>query len=187
MTKLEQVYKKICGDEKIKNIIMSQVYEYHLRDDFYQEMILKILEFKNTDLLIEFYDKDILERFIVKLCRYSLLKTKIEDNGVRRGGGDFYIKYILDKKTNLDYVEVTDTIDLEKEYDVKVFNEKIDTIMKSIYSKDLDKHYHNLLFSLYRNGFSYSEISEQTGINYHSIRYSIQKTLGIIKKKMNRS
>ncbi|CAB4158168.1 hypothetical protein UFOVP695_38 [uncultured Caudovirales phage] len=186
MTKLEQVYDKICGDNKIKNMIKNQVFQIHLREDFYQEIILKLLEFENKDLLIDFYEKGILERFIIKMCKYSLASTKIEDNGVRRGGGDFYIKYIVGRNDEsiTKMVDVPDTIDLEKEIDGLILNEKIDKILFRRSKKDLDKHYHNTLFSMFRNGMSYAEISETTGVNYHSVRYSIQKTIKMLRSKL---
>jgi len=185
MTKLEQVYHKICNDDKIKNMIKNQVYQNHLRDDFYQEIILKLLEFEDTNLLIEFYDKNILERFIIKMCRYSLSSTKIEENGVRRGGGDFYIKFLLNKTDILDNnIDKVDTTDIEKDLDVMMITDKIDGILLGRSMRDLDKHYHNLLFSLFRNGLSYSDISKQTGLNYHSVRYSVQKTLKMLRNRL---
>lgn len=184
MTKIEQVYHKICNDDNIKRIIKQQVFETSLRDDFYQEIILKLLEFKDTDLLIKFYDDDILERFIIKMCRYSLAKTKIDENGIRNGGGDFYIKYLLEDKVDIEDYEVVDNIDIVRDLDNKDMIDKIDTIMSKRNLRDIDKHYHNVLFSMYKNGMTIPQISKQMNISYYSVRYSIQKTIKMIKDRL---
>ncbi len=186
-SQIQEVYDYIIKNKRLETLIKLQVFEFHFQDDFYQEVILKVLEFKGHSVLIDLYNKKdgSLEKYIMNMASYMLGKTNIDD-GIRRGGGSFYIKYILkgsiqnlDNHTNCVYKD-----SIEDQLDYKLLNEKIDKTLNKRNQRDVDKHYNNLLFNLYRNGMSFSEISNHTGINYRSVRYSIQKTIKLLKSKI---
>lgn len=170
MTIRNKIFNYIVNSKQIDDSIRNIVKDEKYIDDFRQHFFLQMMEMDDKKL-----QKAYLEGYLDKLCGRVIL------NQWNSNSSSFYKNY---KSNRIIYSD--NFIDSEDKETIKYFDyENAEKILNAKRESFINKQYYMTLFKMYfHDGYNYRQISDITGINMNSIKYSITTSIKYIKRKL---